>query len=240
VVVLAGISWAGYIATRVAGAKRGLLMTGLAGGFISASATTAAMGRVARASATTKPATAAALVASVATMVEMIAIIAYVSPAVALRLAVPLTLGALALAGVSWLLLRGDHREAHEVEAWSGRPFQLVPVLTLAALLTVTLLVGRALSHLLGPRGAIVAAGASGLADAHAGAIAAATLHAQGTLPMSITLYAVAASLVANTIVKCLLALLSGGGRFAAGFSWRIGAVTTATAAGILAVGALA
>ena len=45
VVLLTGIGWVGYIGVRALGPERGLLVTGLAGGFVSASATTASMGR---------------------------------------------------------------------------------------------------------------------------------------------------------------------------------------------------
>ena len=43
VVLLTGIGWLGYIGVRALGPRRGLLVTGLAGGFVSASATTASM-----------------------------------------------------------------------------------------------------------------------------------------------------------------------------------------------------
>ena len=48
VVLLTGIGWVGYIGVRALGPQRGLLVTGLAGGFVSATATTASMGRVSR------------------------------------------------------------------------------------------------------------------------------------------------------------------------------------------------
>ena len=41
VVLLTGIGWVGYIGVRALGPQRGLLVTGLAGGFVSATATTA-------------------------------------------------------------------------------------------------------------------------------------------------------------------------------------------------------
>jgi hypothetical protein len=48
VVLLTGIGWVGYIGVRALGPQRGLLVTGLAGGFVSATATTASMGRIGR------------------------------------------------------------------------------------------------------------------------------------------------------------------------------------------------
>lgn len=43
VVLITAIGWVGYAATRAVGARRGLLITGLAGGFVSATATTGVM-----------------------------------------------------------------------------------------------------------------------------------------------------------------------------------------------------
>ena len=62
VVLLTGIGWAGYIGVRALGPERGLLVTGLAGGFVSASATTASMGRLSRAGAGLRAPLAGALV----------------------------------------------------------------------------------------------------------------------------------------------------------------------------------
>jgi uncharacterized membrane protein (DUF4010 family) len=239
VVALSAISWAGYIATRVAGARRGLLMTGLAGGFISASATTAAMGRIARSAQATKPAMAAAIAASVATMVEMIVIVSVISPPIGVRLAVPLVAGAAALALTAWWELRGENPDEAVTNQWAARPFQLRPVLVLAALLTATILAARWLADVLGTQGAVVAAGAAGLADAHAGAIASASLHAKDTISISVALYGVSASLAANTVVKCVLAWIAGGAKFAVGFSLRMGLIGLGVVVAIIGVGAL-
>ena len=69
VVLLTATGWAGYVASRVLGARRGLAITGLAGGFVSASATTGAMARRARDPAVRREALAAAILASVSTLV---------------------------------------------------------------------------------------------------------------------------------------------------------------------------
>ena len=85
VVVLTGISWVGYIAVRLLGARRGLLATGLASGFVSATAATAAMGRASREPATSPAALAGAQVASVVTYFELVAIMTVASPSIAWR-----------------------------------------------------------------------------------------------------------------------------------------------------------
>jgi uncharacterized membrane protein (DUF4010 family) len=92
------------------------------------------------------------------------------------------------------------------------------PTLVLAAVLTAALLVGRWGAEVLGPRGAVLAAGAAGLADAHAGSVAAASLAAKGDITVDTALVATAAALGANLLVKALLAFTAGGRRFGLAF----------------------
>lgn len=84
--------------------------------------------------------------------------------------------------------------------------------------MTLALLVGRWGADVLGPRGAVLAAFGAGLADAHAGSIAAASLAAQGDITVVTALLAIAAALGSNLIVKCVLAFAAGGRRFLLGF----------------------
>ncbi|OKH68298.1 hypothetical protein EB72_01835, partial [Mycobacterium sp. SWH-M1] len=66
----------------------------------------------------------------------------------------------------------------------------------------------------LGAQGAVLAAFAAGLADAHAGAVAAASLAAKGAVTVDTALLAIAAALGSNLLVKVVLAFTAGGRRF--------------------------
>ena len=89
VVLLTGIGWVGYIGVRALGPERGLLVTGLAGGFVSASATTASMGRLSRTVAGLRGPLASALLASLATFVQLLVVIGLVDGEVLRRLWLP-------------------------------------------------------------------------------------------------------------------------------------------------------
>ncbi|HSN05900.1 MAG TPA: DUF4010 domain-containing protein, partial [Candidatus Angelobacter sp.] len=111
VVLLTATGWVGYLATRVLGPSRGLAITGLAGGFVSASATTGAMARRAREAGVRREALGAAVLASVSTLVLLASISAYVSTEVLRALAPSLACGLVALLGTAGLLLgRGGPR----------------------------------------------------------------------------------------------------------------------------------
>jgi uncharacterized membrane protein (DUF4010 family) len=226
VVLLTGIGWIGYIGVRALGPERGLLATGLAGGFVSASATTASMGRTSRTIPTMRAPLAGAILASLATLVQLLLVIGLVDVEVLRRLWLPVAGAAVVLIGVAVLVYRGvpksrqenpQHGEDAEPKPTS-RPFALRPALVLAAVLTVALLVGRWGADVLGSQGAVLAAFAAGLADAHAGSVAAASLAAKGAITVDTALVSVAAALGSNLIVKIVLAFTAGGRRFGVGF----------------------
>ena len=234
VVLLTGIGWLGYVGVRALGAERGLMVTGLAGGFVSASATTASMGRLSRTAGVQAP-LASALAASLATFVQLLIVIGYVDPAVLRRLWPPVLAAALVLFVVAGYVYRGARRDNHAAPAADGtpegRPFALKPALLLAAVLVFALLVGRWGADVLGPRGAVLGAFGAGLADAHAGSVAAASLAAKGDISVSTALLAIAAALGSNLLVKCALAFSSGGRSFGLAFIAGMAAPTVVFAA---------
>jgi uncharacterized membrane protein (DUF4010 family) len=224
VVLLTGIGWFGYIGVRALGRERGLLVTGLAGGFVSASATTASMARASRTATNIRPPLAGALLASVATFVQLVIVIGVVDVDVLRRLWPPVAAGAVVLVGISAFVARDARRSTSTGDdsstgmSRSERPFALRPALTLAAVLTFALFVGRWGADVFGPQGAVLAAFAAGLADAHAGSLAAASLAGKGDITVNTALVAISAALGSNLIVKTALAFTAGGRRFGLGF----------------------
>ena len=220
VVVLTGISWVGYIAVRTLGARRGLLATGLAGGFVSATAATASMARAAKTPATFAAAVAGARIASAATYVELAIIMTVVSPTLAARLALPSLAGALSLGLISLLGARSMKEDELTARPAAGqRVVTLTPAIVLAVILTLALLVARWGAATFGSRGAVLAVAAAGLADAHGGSLTAATLFVKGTLDVRVALIAIGAAMTANTFVKCGVAYVAGGRRFGTRFA---------------------
>jgi uncharacterized membrane protein (DUF4010 family) len=245
VVAFTGISWVGYIAVRVFGDRKGLLLTGLAGGFVSASATTATMGGRARGDEKVgRPigdAVAGALLATIATFVQLVAIMVVASPEVASELWPACLAGGLVLTGLA-LLDRRRHRVQDGADAGrslvaamddgdgdgdgdsngnrngSGRrtprPFALRSALVLAAVLVGALLVGRWAAEVFGSSGVYVAAGAAGLADAHAGALASTELYNLDAITLTTALVAIVVAMLANTCTKVVIGFATGGRRF--------------------------
>ena len=259
VVLLTATGWLGNVASRILGPRRGLAITGLAGGFVSASATTAAMAHRAKDHDVENDALAAAILASLSSLALLSSICWFVSPRVFTALIPSSIVAAIALvamaaaalfrhsrlSGVLHPVPRGVNRShgstsprmdlpsaampGAEIEPTPGtepdqapitpRPFDIKPVLLLTAVLTIALLLGRWGADAFGTTGLTAVSALIGLADSHAAALAAAQLEAAGSVSTTAALFAIAAALAANMIVKIVLAFVAGGMRIGARFT---------------------
>lgn len=253
VVTLTGIGWIGWIAVRALGPGRGTLVTGFAGGFISATATTASLARSAKDDpAVRSTAVGGALLATAATFIQLGLVVSVVNRELLHRLVPAIIAGLVVLAGELVVLYRraapsdpcpaaAAAAEGGSAEGGSaapgarlGRPFALGPAIVLAATLTLVVLLARWAADQLGAAGAVVAAGAAGFADVHAAALAAATLGAQGSMSSGSASTAIGIALVTNTASKAAVAFGAGGRRFGARFSLLIVGPVSASVAVLL------
>ena len=129
VVLITGIGWLGYAATRALGDRRGLLVAGLAGGFVSGTVTSGTMGSKYRNDGVPfRSALSGALAASVSTLLQLTAVTLVVEPDVTLRLLPAVAAGIVVLGLEAWLLYRGQdvprrpqrHRGRYAVRAAAG------------------------------------------------------------------------------------------------------------------------
>lgn len=241
VVAVTGLGWVGYVAVRALGPERGLLITGFAGGFISATATTAALGRRARVDpALSSSAVAGALLASGATFIQLGLVTAVANRSVMLRLLPTLAAGTVTIAAESLALYRVERRTtakhlavaepaSAEPASATPRPFALRPAVALAGALTTVLLVTRWGSSVAGTSGVLVAAGIAGFADVHAAVLSVATLAGTGSFSMRTTLLAAGLALLTNTTAKVVLAFAVGGRAFGTRFTVLLAAPVAVT-----------
>jgi uncharacterized membrane protein (DUF4010 family) len=217
VVLVMAINAAGYVALRTFGARRGLLLAGFLGGFVSSTATIGSMGQRAVAMPQARGAAiAAALLSNIPTVVQIGVILAATAPSLLVVLAPALASAgfvAAVLAAVSVARARASDHEAPASTA--SRPFDLRHALLFAAIVAAALLLSAALHAWIGDRGALLAAAATGLADVHAASVSIGQLAATATLPLPQAALGVALAFVANSFVKCVAALAMGGAAFA-------------------------
>jgi uncharacterized membrane protein (DUF4010 family) len=217
VVLVMAINAAGYVALRALGARRGLLLAGFLGGFVSSTATIAGMGQRARAMpAARRPAVAAALLSNLPTVIQLGVVIGALSPALLLALLPALGVGAAAAALVA--LAYGYRAREAPVDGASARlaprPFDFRHALLFAAVIAVALLLSAVLYRWIGDGGVVIAAAAAALADVHAAAASIGQLSAQSGLSHTQAFIALGAAFAANSVTKCVAAFGSGGAAF--------------------------
>ena len=216
VILIMAISAVGYVAVRMMGARFGLPIAGLASGFISSTATIAAMGaRAAKAKEVIAAAASGAVLSTIATIIQMALVLAITSMATLLSLAVPLICAGMAatIYGTAFTVLALRHKTDTELQG--GRAFSLWTAFVFALTLSIILVACAALQDRFGENGIIFAAAIAGFADTHSAAVSVASLVASGKITGSDALLPILAGLSTNTISKIVLAATSGGHSFA-------------------------
>ncbi len=216
VVLVMAVSALGYVAVRLVGPRYGLPLAGLASGFVSSSATIAAMGtRVRTEPELMKPAVAGAVLSSVATIVQLGILLAATNLATLQALWLPLVLsGAAAVlyGGIFTLWALRQKTQKHETQ---GNAFSPTTALAFAAILAAVLLIAAAAQDWFGEAGVLVAAAAAGFADTHSAAVSVASLVSDGRIKPPQTVIPVLAAFTTNTLTKMVLAVTGGGRAFA-------------------------
>lgn len=220
VVMLLAIGAGGHVAIRTLGVRFGLPLAGLAGGFVSSTATIGAMSaRAGKTPSLLAGAVAGAVLSTIATILQLAALLAVISTPTLHAMAGPLIGGGLAaVAYGAAFTVRAFRQPPPEDAADAGEAFSLASALVFAGTLAVILVVSAALSAQFGQAGAAVGAAAGGLVDAHAAGISIASLVASGHLAPEGAVAPILVGLTSNTATKLIFSF-SGGQR---AFAWRV------------------
>ncbi|BCP52968.1 membrane protein [Kaistia sp. 32K] len=217
-ILLAAISYVGYVAIRLFGAGRGELAAGAAGGLVSSTAVTLDNARRSTAGHDVAWLAGGAAVAGCASYLRTGALVLFLAPPLAWLLLPPFIAGALAMAaGAAWLV-RGQSAKAHKATSMRN-PFELTSVLKLTLFLAAIGFAVRAASAAFGSAGIVFASALSGIGDVDAATVTVAGLP---SLETSVGALAIAAAVASNTVAKAIYAVAAGD----RAFGWRFGAVS--------------
>ncbi|WIV66001.1 MgtC/SapB family protein [Natrialbaceae archaeon AArc-T1-2] len=210
VVFVSGLSFLGYVLTKVLGPEKGIGLTGLFGGFVSSTATVMAMAEQARHNPELTPvASVAAAIASITMFPRALILVAVVNPSLALSLAVPLlamTAVGVVLAAFVIRRLRADGTPTVDLE----NPFRLGPALAFGAFFAVILVLLETLNPIFGEAGVYGTAIVSGLADVNAITLSLGRLALEDEISRSVAETGVVLAVVINSIVKMGIARIGG------------------------------
>ncbi len=236
VVIVAGLSFLGYVAIRLAGARFGMLATGLFGGLASSTSTSLALARLAKAQeALASPAAAGIVTAGSVTFLRILILVAVFEPALVAPLAVPMALmAAVGLGGAALIHVLTDETMTTADEIRSiANPLELMTAFAFGAVLAVVLLAIHHLEDWLGAGGVYAAAAISGITDVDALTISVSRL-VEDDVPAASGAVAIFIAASVNTTVKAGISLVAGGRRVGFRVVAVYGAVLPAGAAGFL------
>lgn len=212
-ILIAGISFGGYVAMRVFGSHLGILMAAIAGGISSSTATTLALARLGRGTpACDRPLAGGILVAGVVMVVRVAAFAAVLNPTLLFRLWMPLAAGGLVLAGSAAVLFLLSRSDSTTPDIQTSNPLALGMAIKLALLIGIILLASEVVQQTIGASGVLLVAAVSGVADVAAVTISMAKLGGN-QLDMDTAMFAVALALGINTLSKAVMAGYVGGAR---------------------------
>ncbi len=231
-IAIAGVSFVGYVAVKVIGAKYGTLVAGIAGGLVSSTAATIDFARKAKAApGHARIELAGAFAASSIMFLRILVIVALFGPDRLTYLVGPLLAATAVLLiasvgfGATWKPeAKGDDRGVFT------NPFELLTVLRFAALLAIILVASRALVAWFGGAGAVGVAAVAGLADVDAITLS----MTQSQITAGDAALAIFVAAVANSLSKSGIAFVVGGRTFGPRYAAITGLALAAGAAVLL------
>jgi uncharacterized membrane protein (DUF4010 family) len=203
VVLIVGMSLAGYVAYKLLGEKAGSLLGGVLGGLISSTATTVSYARRAReAPETANLAALVIMVASSIALVRVLVEIGAVAPQRLREMAPPLAvmLGVMIALSAAMYLFVGRDKKAHITQP--RNPAELKPAVVFAALYALVLLAVHVAHERFASTGLYVVAGISGLTDMDAITLTTANLVNKGEVDASRGWRAILLAGLANLLFK--------------------------------------
>jgi uncharacterized membrane protein (DUF4010 family) len=236
-IVIAGVSFIGYVAMKVAGERYGPLIAGTAGGLVSSTAVTLDFARRTRAApGLWRPYLSGGLAASTVMFVRVIVVVFLFGAGLA-RIVVPaLAVAAIVSAGAALVLnhtfanSKGAGEREGDEKPVVQNPFELRFVIGFALLLAVIQLLSQVAGDWFGGAGSIVLAAVAGLADVDA--ITLSMTRLAGGPEATTAAIAILVAVASNSASKSVLALTVGGRRFGLVYA---GVTAAAIAAGAVA-----
>ncbi|CAH0289176.1 DUF4010 domain-containing protein [Roseomonas sp. CECT 9278] len=211
-ILLAGISFLGYLAVKLGGGQRGLLLAGAAGGLVSSTAVTLSNAAAAARDGPAAALAAGALVAGAVSCLRTAGLALLVAPEIG-RALWPALLAAAAGMGVVALLLARRRAAAGDTPAAPANPFEIGAVLRMALLLGGVGALAKFGAEWLGGRAVILIAAVTGLTDVDAITLSVPAL-VPATITAAVAAQAVAVAVATNILAKAGYALALGSARF--------------------------
>lgn len=211
VVLIASISFVGYLVMKTSSPRKGVILTALAAGMVSSTALTLHFSRLSQQQGDMKNLLAAGILVACGTMFPRIVLISsLINPALFNALIIPMavmTILTFSAAAFMWNQSVDYHPSKF---THLGNPLELKSALFFGALLVLIILLGKAAIHFFGETGIYLLAAVSGIADVDPINL---TLSRMSTaeLSLDVAILGIVIASSSNTLIKAILAMFIGG-----------------------------
>ena len=216
VILVAGISFLGYILVKFLGAKKGYGLTGLVGGLVSSTAVTLSMSKESKAhKKIVIPFVLAVVIASATCFIRIILEVSVVNNSLLKVIIIPLgIMGVLGYFAAFALWLRKDKsKKVKEIEF--EQPFALGPAIKFGLFFAFIIFIARLAQLIAGSVGLYVTGVFSGLADVDAITLTMSSLSALGKVSSKVAITTIIFAAASNTLVKAGITWFLGEKKFA-------------------------
>lgn len=234
VVLISGVSLAGYVALRIIGPRYGAPLLGFLGGMVSSTATTMVYSRHGKAPAMANLAVVVITIANLVVLVRLSVVSGVVSPGILPHLLPVTACGALLGAlGVVYLWRRMSRGEEALPMPEIKNPTEIRTAVGFGLLYAVVLLAAAWLSDVAGSRGLYLLAFVSGLTDVDAISLSSLRLFEQGKLAADQAVLAMTIAYLSNLLFKFGFVMAIGGRHLARRCAPGVGAVAAGVLVGV-------
>jgi uncharacterized membrane protein (DUF4010 family) len=217
VILIAGLSLVGYVATRALGPERGTAITGLTGGVVSSTVVTLTFAKRSReeGGASDDALAAGTVLAWGVSLVRVVVLVALVHPPLVGSLLVPFGAMLAVTVAAALVLLR----RARSTAPVTGpgvvlrNPFSLLAAAKFGLLFALVLLLVTLVQQRFSVGGTYVVAALAGASDVDAVTLSMATLARGGEMVAAVAAGSILLAVLANTLVKCGVTAVLGGAR---------------------------
>ncbi|MCX7324528.1 MAG: DUF4010 domain-containing protein [Hyphomicrobiales bacterium] len=213
-ILMAAISYVGYVALKLLGPRKGLLLAGALGGLVSSTAVTVSFARrAAQNEAPPLALVAGAMAASAVAVLRIGGLAIVLAPAVLRNLAVPLLAAAAAFALAAVMCSKSITGQGPYDPETVRNPFELRVILRLTLLIALAAFLVKAGMAVLGPASTVPLSALGGLVDADAVVLSVARLSGAEITVQAMAL-AICAAIAADVAAKSAYAVVIGGRPF--------------------------
>ncbi len=211
VVLIASISFIGYFFMKLAGAKKGVMLTALTAGMASSTALTLHFSKLSRQQGEMKDLLAAGILVACGTMFPRVVLVAVlINPTLFNGLIIPMTVMSLLTFSAAAIIWHQGTTYQPRTLAHLNNPLELKQALFFGVLLVIVILLGKVSIHFFGEMGIYLLAAVSGIADVDSINLALSRMSiSEFSLDVAVLGIVIASS--SNTLFKAFLAVFIGG-----------------------------